>query len=106
MFAATGGIGHEILVQAVAAGHEVTAAVREPSRLDGTARGPGPGTAVRVVKRDLAAPEPAALRAAVAGADAVLSGLGPRAGRDPFGVTSGGTERIMRAMRERAAAAL
>ena len=75
IFAATGGIGRQLLEQAVAAGHDVTAVVRSPEKLS--------GEAVRVVKADLAAPDPAALESAVRGADAVLSGLGPRSNPMP-----------------------
>jgi uncharacterized protein YbjT (DUF2867 family) len=52
VFAATGGIGGQILEQAVAAGHDVTAVVRDPRKLAGTRDG------VRVVTADLAIPEP------------------------------------------------
>ena len=69
IFAATGGIGRQVLEQAVGAGHEVTAVVRNPAKLH---------RAVRAVTSDLAAPDPTALESAVKGADAVLSGLGPR----------------------------
>src|SRR5918996_3735488 len=65
IFAATGGIGRQTLEQAVAAGHDVTAVVRNPSKLS--------GEAVPIVTADLAAADPAALESAVAGADAVLS---------------------------------
>ena len=58
------------LEQAVAAGHDVTAVVRNPQGL--------PSTPARVVVADLAAADPAALQPAVSGADAVLSGLGAR----------------------------
>ena len=92
IFAATGGIGRQALEQAVAAGHEVTAVVRDPKRLNGSRGG------VRVVTADLAAPDPAALASAVAGADAVLSGLGPRSASD-VGVAWHGTEAIVRAMK-------
>jgi uncharacterized protein YbjT (DUF2867 family) len=68
--AATGGIGRHLLEQAVAAGHDVTAVVRNPNRLS--------GEAVRIVTADLAAANPVAIEPAVAGADAVVSGLGPR----------------------------
>ena len=60
IFAATGGIGRQALEQAVAAGHDVTAVVRNPQKLS-------PG--VRAVRADLAAPDPAALESAVGGAD-------------------------------------
>ena len=106
VFAATGGIGHEILAQAVAAGHDVTAAVRDPARLNGAARaredagGTGRPHALRIVTCDLATPDPTALRSAVSGADAVLSGLGPRIGRAEVGVASHGTRAMVEAMRE------
>src|SRR5215831_13690941 len=89
IFAATGGIGRQLLEQAVAAGHDVTAVARSPEKL--------PAGAVRVVRADLAAPDPAALESAVAGADAVLSGLGPRSNADA-GVASQGTRAIVTAM--------
>jgi putative NADH-flavin reductase len=65
--AATGGIGLQILQQAVAAGHDVTAVVRNPAKISAD---------VRVVQADLSDPDPVALAAAMEGADAVLSGLG------------------------------
>ncbi len=88
IFAATGGIGRQLLEQATAAGHEVTAVVRNPGRLS---------RPVRTVTADMAAPDPAALEAAVAGADAVLSGLGPRSNADA-GIASQGTRAIVAAM--------
>ncbi|ROT31513.1 NAD(P)-dependent oxidoreductase [Micromonospora sp. HM5-17] len=90
--AATGGIGRHVLSQAVAAGHDVTAVVRNPAKLPATDR------PVRVVAADLATPDPAVLADAVAGADAVISGLGPRSGAEA-GVTSRGTGAIIAAMR-------
>ncbi len=90
--AATGGIGRQLLQQAVAAGHDVTAVARNPQRLAGTLP-----AGVRLVTADLADPDQAALEAAVQGADAVLSGLGPRSASD-VGVTTRGTEAIVRAM--------
>lgn len=87
--AATGGIGRHLLQQAVAVGHEVTALVRNPSRLV--------VAPARVVAADLAAPDPAALRSAVDGADAVLSGLGART-KAEAGVVCRGTQAVVRAM--------
>jgi uncharacterized protein YbjT (DUF2867 family) len=89
VFAATGRIGRQLLEQALAAGHDVTAAVRNPHALSG-------GRA-RVVAADLGAADPAVLEAAVAGADAVLSGLGPRSRADA-GIASRGTAAIVAAM--------
>ena len=70
IFAVTGGIGRQLLEQAIAAGHDVTAVARNPQNLS-----PAPA---RAVAADLASTDPAALHPAVAGADAVLSALGPR----------------------------
>jgi putative NADH-flavin reductase len=86
--AATGGIGRQILEQAVAAGHDVTALVRNPANV-------GPG--VRIVQADLSRPDPAALATAVEGADAVLSGLGARSKADE-GVATRGTRAIVSVM--------
>jgi putative NADH-flavin reductase len=90
IFAATGGIGRQLLRQAVAAGHEVTAVVRSPQKLS--------GEPVRVVAADLADPDPAALKSAVDGADAVLSGLGARSTAEA-GIAWRGTQAIVQAMR-------
>ncbi|MCW3813724.1 NAD(P)H-binding protein [Micromonospora sp. DR5-3] len=89
IFGASGGIGRHLVAQALAAGHDVTAVVRDPARL--------PDASARVVTADLSAADPGALRAAVAGADAVLSGLGPRSAADA-GVASRGTRAVAEAM--------
>jgi len=86
--AATGGIGRQILEQAVAAGHDVTAVVRSPAKVTAD---------VRVVQADLSRPDPAVLATAVKGADAVLSGLGARSRADE-GVATRGTRAIAGAM--------
>jgi putative NADH-flavin reductase len=88
IFAATGGVGRQLLEQAVDAGHDVTAVVRNPARLS---------RPVRAVTADMTAADPAAVEAAVAGADAVLSGLGPRSNADA-GVAARGTRAIVAAM--------
>lgn len=88
IFAATGGIGRQILEQAVAAGHDVTAVVRSPQKLS---------RAVRSFTADLAAPDLAVLESAIAGADAVLSGLGARSSAEA-GVAWQGTRAIVQAM--------
>ena len=89
IIAATGGVGRELLEQAVAAGHDVTAVVRNPAKLS---------REVRAITADLAAPDPAALESAVAGADAVLSGLGPHWNSDA-GIASQGTPAVVAAMK-------
>jgi putative NADH-flavin reductase len=89
IFAATGGIGRHIVEQAIAAGHDVTAVARNPRNLPAQAR---------IVTADLAAADPAVLASAVNGADAVLSGLGPRNPRADAGITSRGTRAIVAAM--------
>jgi len=89
LVAATGGIGRQLLTQALALGHHVTAVVRRPGAL--------PVAPARVVTADLADPDPAVLREAVTGADAVLSGLGPRT-RSDAAVAALGTRAIIAAM--------
>src|SRR6516162_1033986 len=90
IFAATGGIGRQLLEQAIAAGQDVTAVARNPQSLDGAAAG--------VVTADLASADVAALQPAVEGAGAVLSALGARTRAD-VGVAARGTEAITQAMR-------
>ncbi|MFL4906361.1 NAD(P)-dependent oxidoreductase [Streptomyces sp. MMS24-I2-30] len=89
VFGATGGIGQEIVRQALSAGHKVTAVVRDPARLTVT------GPALEVVRADLTDPEQ--VRPAVAGRDAVLSGLGARSRKDA-GVTTRLTRTVLAAM--------
>lgn len=89
VFGATGGVGGEIVRQALAAGHEVTAVVRDPARLSAAGEG------LEVFRADLTDPE--AVRAAVSGRDAVLSGLGARKKADA-GITTVVTRSVVRAM--------
>ncbi|MDQ0986340.1 NAD(P)-dependent oxidoreductase [Streptomyces sp. V2I9] len=90
VFGATGGIGRQIVGQALAAGSEVTAVVRDPDRLP---KELDRGALHGVVRLD----DTAAVRAAVAGRDAVFSGLGAR-GRKADGVAERLTGRIVSAM--------
>ncbi|MER6613337.1 NAD(P)-dependent oxidoreductase [Streptomyces xantholiticus] len=89
VFGATGGIGQEIVRQALAAGHRVTAVVRDPARFPVTGRG------LEVLCSDLK--DPRDLRPAVAGQDAVLSGLSPRR-RSDAGITARLTRSVLAAM--------
>src|SRR5689334_6439653 len=86
--AATGGIGRQLFEQAISAGHDVTAVARNPRNL-----APAPA---RAVAADLASADPVTLQPAVAGADAVLSALGPRTKADA-GVAARGTTVITQA---------
>ncbi|MEU1027999.1 NAD(P)H-binding protein [Streptomyces mirabilis] len=89
VFGATGGIGQEIVRQALDSGHQVTAVVRDPARLTAT------GAGLEVFRADLT--DPQALRPAVAGRDAVLSGLGARTRKDA-GIATRLTRTVLGAM--------
>lgn len=84
--AATGRVGRLVLDQALAAGHDVTAIARRPD-----------GLPVPAVATDLTKPDLDVLADAVAGADAVVSGLGPRT-RTEDGIVSVGTQALITAM--------
>ena len=86
--AATGGVGRQILEQARAAGHDVTAVVRNPGKLP---------SGVRSVRADLATAAAVDLAPAVADADAVLSGLGATS-NSAAGVGWRGTRAVVEAM--------
>jgi putative NADH-flavin reductase len=90
IFAASGGIGSQILEQAMRDGHEVTAVVRNPRKL--TTK---PG--LRVVTADMMNAEPKTIEASVEGADAVLSGLGASSNAEA-GIAARGTQAIVDAM--------
>lgn len=73
IFGATGGIGRELVKQALAAGHDVTALVRNPSKL---AAGPH----LRVLAGN--ALDGDAVSGAIAGQEAVITALGSRSLND------------------------
>jgi putative NADH-flavin reductase len=85
---ASGATGRLVVEQAFAAGHRVTAIVRDARRYD-----PPPGVAVReaevVTDRDLTLP---------ADVDAVISALGKRSYQDPEPVCASGTRNLIAAM--------
>ena len=89
IFGATGGIGRQLVEQAMAAGHAATAVVRNPRNLPG---------GIQIVTAELSAANRATLESAVRGADAVLSGLGPRA-LTKAGIAAEGTRAIVQAMK-------
>ena len=70
IFGASGATGTSLVQQALAAGHEVTAVVRDPARLAIPAH-----QRLKVVTADVL--DPAAISPAVDGADAVISAVGP-----------------------------
>lgn len=90
IFGGTGGTGLELLKQAIARGHEVTALVRDPARVGMT------DTRLRILKGDVL--DPNAVRAAVTGTQAALSALGVRLGQPPGTVRSEGTRNIVAAL--------
>jgi putative NADH-flavin reductase len=90
VFGATGGVGKELVAQALTHGHTVTAVVRDPNRLPIS----DPALTVLTVA---GLQEPDALYSAVRGSDAVLSAVGPR-GRSDGPVASSSTRSILSAM--------
>jgi putative NADH-flavin reductase len=76
---ATGGTGTEVTRQALAAGYEVVAVVRDPAKMR--------VTGAQVVTAAIT--DPAALAAAMSGSDAVVSALGPRRGEKTSPLASG-----------------
>ncbi|MFE5807857.1 NAD(P)-dependent oxidoreductase [Streptomyces sp. NPDC056491] len=70
VFGATGGVGREVVRQALDAGHEVTAVVRDPARL------PLPAHARLRVATVADVTDPEAVLSLVSGQDAVVSALG------------------------------
>ncbi|MFT2015699.1 NAD(P)-dependent oxidoreductase [Streptomyces sp. 796.1] len=90
VFGATGGTGGHLVQQAVQAGHEVTAVVRDPARL--TVAHPD---LLVITATDLT--DAAALRSAVADRDAVLSAVGAPTNKQA-GIASAATRGILEAM--------
>jgi putative NADH-flavin reductase len=90
IFGATGATGTILTSQALAAGHVVTAVVRDPARLTLPAH-----PRLRVVTTDVM--DPAAITPAVEGADAVISAIGPR-GTGPTTVITDSVRSIIAAM--------
>ena len=88
LLGATGGVGREVLSQAIAAGHAVTAVVRNPSKLPAD---------VDVVRQDLATPDAEVLTAAMRDVDAVISAVGPHRATQA-GIVAPATAAITHAM--------
>lgn len=92
VFGATGATGTRLVEQATAAGHEVTAVVRDPARLTVPT-----DQRLQVVTADVM--DPAAISPAVAAADAVISAVGPRGG-GPTTVSCDSVRSIIAAMQK------
>ena len=91
VFGATGGVGREVVSQALDAGHDVRAYVRNPAELDLTHPN------LTVDAGELTDRE--AVQRAVHGADAVISALGPSLDRKATGMPLvEGTRTIVDAM--------
>jgi putative NADH-flavin reductase len=101
IFGATGGTGRRLLERAIAEGHEVTAFVRNPSKMTAHHQ------RLKIVVGDVF--DLRRVQEAVAGNEAVISVLGarqlsnplhPRSPGDPQGPASVGSENIIAAMKE------
>ena len=90
IFGATGTTGSVLAAQALAAGNDVTAVVRDASRLTIPAH-----PRLRAVTADVM--DPASIEQAVEGADAVISAVGPR-GTGPTTVIRDSVRSIIQAM--------
>jgi len=87
---ATGGTGRQLVEQALTAGHDVTALVRDPEKIRTRHE------RLRVVQGDIL--DFNSLDLAVAGQEAVLSSLGTKSVFKPATVFSEGTSNLLRAM--------
>lgn len=90
VFGATGATGKQVVRQALAAGHQVTAVARNPAAV------PGGGDQLTVVRGDVL--DPAAVEEAVATGGVIVSALGSP-GRKPTTVYSAGVGNMLRAMK-------
>lgn len=92
IFGATGATGRCLTEQALAAGHDVTAVVRDPARLTVPS-----DQRLTVVTADVM--DAASIMPAVAGADAVLTALGPH-GTGPTTISQDSVHSIILAMQK------
>jgi putative NADH-flavin reductase len=89
VFGATGGTGSQLVERALAVGHDVAAVARRPEAIART------HDRLRVVKGDVL--DAASVAACVAGADAVLSAIGPANNKQPGTLISDGAKHIVAA---------
>jgi putative NADH-flavin reductase len=92
IFGATGATGTSLAEQAIAAGHEVTAVVRDPARLAVAGQ-----QRLEVVTADVL--DPTSIFLAVTDTDAVLTALGPQ-GTGPSTLRQDSTRSIIQAMQK------
>ena len=92
IFGATGSTGACLVEQALAAGHDVTAVVRAPARVAAAGH-----PRLHIITADVMDPD--AIAAPVAGADAVLTAVGPR-GTGPTTVIQDSVRSIVAAMQK------
>ncbi|HKC62071.1 MAG TPA: SDR family oxidoreductase [Pyrinomonadaceae bacterium] len=88
---ASRGIGFELLQQALAAGHEVTALARNPQSMDLSHEN------LKVVKGDIL--DKSSIEEALPGQDAVCLTIGIKATRKPVSIFSKGTKAVVEAMK-------
>ncbi|MFG2577000.1 NAD(P)-dependent oxidoreductase [Streptomyces sp. NPDC048481] len=81
----TGRTGRLLVARSLARGHDVVALARRPEQV-----GPHPAGSLRVARADVG--DPGSVRAAVEGADVVLSGLGVTGKQDPAILVDGARE--------------
>ena len=87
---ASHGIGSELLKAAIEEGHEVTALVRDPAKLNTNIPG------LKVIKGDIL--DPSSVAAAIAGQEAICVCIGIPPTRKPVDVFSRGTQNILAAI--------
>jgi putative NADH-flavin reductase len=90
IFGSTGGTGRQVVAQALAQGHDVTAFARSPEKIDQTHKN------LQVVQGNVM--YLASMERTVQGQDAVVCTLGSSAMRDTTMVRANGTKNIIRAM--------
>jgi uncharacterized protein YbjT (DUF2867 family) len=92
VFGGTGGTGRNVLQRALAAGHDVVAVARRPDAIGEKA------DRLTVAKGDVL--DPASFAPALAGADAVISCIGPASMRSPGTLLSEGVANLVRGCEE------
>jgi len=89
---ASQGVGYALLNQALDAGHEVTALLRNPTKLTIN------NTHLKIIKGDIL--DPTTVAAAIAGNDAICLCIGISPTRKPVSVFSHGAECVLAAMKQ------